>query len=73
MPTAMQVPMTRLPSSAVLARLRARARAEGEAPSGERSVVPPATPEQKLRWLGSDTLRAPREGHIDIVQLGRRR
>jgi hypothetical protein len=64
--------MTRLPPS-VLARIRARARLEAEAEekSGERERSQP-TPTQKLEWLGSTTLRAPTQGHVDVVVLGKR-
>jgi hypothetical protein len=68
--------MTGLPPH-VLARLRARARAEHEKDderSGERAK--PAfepSPDQKLRWLSSSTLRAPVPGSVDVVTLRRRR
>ena len=63
--------MTRPPS--VLARLRAKARLEAvkDDTSGERERFS-ASPTQKLEWLGSDTLRAPTSGHVDVVVLGRR-
>lgn len=50
----------------VLVRLREKARSEAR---GHRPFV--ATPDQKLRWLGSETLRAPSAGHVDYVFLGR--
>lgn len=51
----------------VLARLRDKLRREAR-------PRPPFVPtaDQKMRWLGSTTLRAPSAGHVDYVFLGRR-
>lgn len=69
--------MPRLPP-AVAARIRAKARLEEieqEERSGERPTLrkQAPTPEDKLRWLGSETLRAPSEGTVDVVKLGPKR
>lgn len=68
--------MTRLPHD-VLARLRAKARAERETEeerSGERSKPSfEVEPSQKLEWLTRETLRRPSAGSVDVVKLPRRK